>query len=256
MKTTGFIVCIFLFLGIVSLQAQAQEEPAIPEFYFVIEEFVQPADLQAFSKTQQEAVDLWKKFEFDASIFTYATDASSFYWVLPIKNFASMDQLFAKVGELTVKMKEAGYNADKEFRDLSTTRETVIHWEKDLSYHPNGYVGQTTNNKYCEWTFLFLKAGHQKEAAGVVKEYIDFYNSIEDTWEWDIYSVYLGYDSPCWIIMDRAESPLTLSELENTLQEKYPEKFEELWKKMQPHLRKMDVTTGWFMPKWSLNYEQ
>ncbi len=254
MKTTGIIVCIFLFMGIVSVQAQ--EAPAMPEFFFVMEEFVQPADLQAFSKTQQEAVDLWKKFELDLTVFTYATDASSFYWVLPIESFASMDQMFAKVGEVVAKMQEDGYEADKEFRDLSTSRESVIHWEKDLSYHPNGYVGQTTDKKYCEWTFLYLKNGHQKEAAGVIKEYIDYYNSIEETWEWDVYSVSLGYDSPCWIIMDRAENPLALSKLENTLQEKYSDKFGELWKKMQPHLRRMDVTTGWFMPKWSLNYER
>lgn len=254
MKTTGIIVCLFLFMGIVSLQAQ--EAPAMPENFFVIEEFVQPANLQDFNKAQQEAVDLWKKFEFDVPVFTYATDASSFYWVVPIENFAAVDQLFVKGAELSSKMKEDGFDAVEKMRDLSTTREMIIHWEKDLSYHPNGNVGQTTDNSYCQWSFVYLKSGHQQEAAAVIKKYIEYFDSIEETWDWDVYSVYMGYDSPCLILMDRSKNPLELNKLDMELQEKHGEKFTELWKNFQPHIRKMDVVTGWFLPDWSHNYEQ
>ncbi|WP_319500327.1 hypothetical protein [uncultured Draconibacterium sp.] len=254
MKTTGIIICLFLFMGIVTLQAQ--ETPAMPENFLVIEEFVQPADLPSFNKVQQEAIELWKKFEFDVPVYTYSTDVSSFYWVVPIENFAALDQVFAKAGELTAKMKDDGYDASKKFRDLSTSRETVIHWDKDLSYHPNGYVGQTKENRYCEWTFVYLKAGHEKEMADAIKQYIDFFDSIDETWEWDVYTVSMGYDSPCWILMDRSENSLALKKLESSLQEKYGETFGKLWKNMQPHLRKMDVVTGWFLPDWSMNFEQ
>ncbi|WP_303925784.1 hypothetical protein [Draconibacterium sediminis] len=254
MKTTGIIICLFLFMGIVSLQAQ--EAPAMPENFLVFEEFVQPANSEAFNKVQQEAIDLWKELEFDLTFFTYSTDVSSYYWVIPIQNFAAIDQLYAKIGELTTKMKDSGFDAVKKFRDLSTTRETIIHWNKDLSYHPNGNVGQTKENRYCEWTFFYLKAGHEKEMADAIKQYIDFFDSIDETWEWDVYTVSMGYDSPCWILMDRSENSLALKKLESSLQEKYGETFGKLWKNIQPHLRKMDVVTGWFLPDWSMNFEQ
>ncbi|QIA06486.1 hypothetical protein [Draconibacterium halophilum] len=256
MKTTGIIICLFLFMGIVSLQTQAQEAPAMPQTFFVMEEFVEPVNLQEFNKVQQEAVDLWKELEFDVPIYTYRTDMSSFYWVVPIENFGGMDKMFGKVNELSAQMKEKGYDANKKFRDLSTTRETVIHWEIDLSYHPNEEMGQSVDKPYCEWTFFYLKSGHEKELAEAVKKYIEFSKSIEEDWSWDLYSVYMGYDSPCWIVMDRAENPLSMRKLEASLQEKHSEKLGELWKNMQPHLRKMETTTGWFLPKWSLNYEQ
>ena len=121
MKTTGIIICLSLFLGIVSIQTQAQEAPVLPELYLVIEEFVQPADLPAFSDVQQEAIDLGNKSNVEMSVFAYATDASSFYWVIPIKNFASIDKVIATMAEQGEKMKAEGYDPDKKFRDLSTS---------------------------------------------------------------------------------------------------------------------------------------
>lgn len=254
MKTTGIIICLFLFMGIVSLQAQ--EAPAMPENFLVFEEFVQPADLPSFNKMQQEAIDLWKKFEFEVPVYTYRTDVSSFYWVVPFENFAALDQVFAKAGELGEKMKNDGFDSNKKIRDLSTTRETIIHWNKDLSYHTDDYAGQTRDNRYCEWTFFYLKAGHDKEMAEAVKKYIEFSKSTDANWGWDLYTVTLGYDSPCWIVMDRAENPLSMRKLEASLQENYSEKLSELWGNIQPHLRKTEVVTGWFLPDWSINFEQ
>lgn len=256
MKTTGFFLCIFLFLGIASLPVYAQEAPAMPENFYVIEEFVQPADLLAFNKVQQAAVDHWTKIGFDFTIYTYATGESSYYWVVPIHGFATIDELFAKSGELYDKMLKAGFDANKEFRNLSTTRQQVIHWDKELSYHPNGNSGQTAGNPYCEWSFIYLKAGHEQEAAEVAKKYQAFYNSIDETLDWDVYTVSMGFDMPCWILMYRSDSPLTMRKNEADIQQKHAEKLGELWNGLLPHVRKIENKTGWFLPNWSLNYQQ
>ncbi|WP_346859084.1 hypothetical protein [uncultured Draconibacterium sp.] len=256
MKSSALILLIFLFTGMSSFISQAQEAPVMPTTYYVIEEFVQPADNQTFIKVQQEAVDYWKKFEFDVPIFTYATNSGSYYWVLPIENFAGIDQLFKKAGELTGKMKEAGYDANEKFKDLSTARQMVIHWSKDLSYHPDGMMGQTANNTYCEWTFMYLKPGHEKEATEAAQKYKAFYDSVEETSDWDVYTVWMGYDTPCWILMSRAESEMAMLEQETKLQAKYSEKFQELWNNFSVHVRKIENQKGWFLPNWSLNFEQ
>lgn len=255
-KSTLFIALCILFAGFVSFSSRAQEAPAMPENFFVMEEFVAPSNLQAFIETQQKAVDLWKKHELDIPLFTYRTAVNSFYWVIPIENMGSIDGVFQKANEVVAKMKADGFDADKEFRDLSTSRQTVIHWMKDLSYHPNGNMGQTNNNRYCEWTFVYLRAGHEKAAADVVKKYIDFYNSIEETDEWDIYSVVMGYDTPMWILMFRAENALAMREHEKMLNDKYQDTYRKLWMEFSTHVRKFEDQKGWFLSNWSLNVSE
>ncbi len=252
-KSVLLIVLCILFTGFVSFQTEAQETPAMPENFYVIEEFVAPSKMAAFYEAQQKAVDLWKKYEFAIPLYTYQTAENSFYWVVPIENFGSIDDLFKAANSVVAKMEEGGFDADKEFKDLSTTRQSVLHWMSDLSYHPSGNMMQTADNPYCEWIFVSLRAGHEEAAAEVVKKYIDFYNSIPESEEWDIYSVAMGYDTPMWVLMFRSESELATREQEKKMNDKYQDKFRELWMEFSTHVRKYENQKGWFLPGWSLN---
>ncbi|MEN8118411.1 MAG: hypothetical protein ABFS16_15610 [Bacteroidota bacterium] len=252
-KIVLFIGLCILFTGFVSLSTRAQEAPAPPENFIVFEEFVQPADMPAFIKVQKKTIDLWKKHQFDIPIYTYRTDESSFYWVVPIENFGGIDALFKKGQELQMKMKEDGFDGTKEFRDLSTGRQTVLHWRKDLSYHPSGEFGQSPDKGYCEWTFFYMKQGHEKEAKEATKKYIEFYDSVDENYEWDVYEMVFGHDVPCWVFMVRAESELALRELEKDLFSKYSEDLDKLWTDYIKNVRRMENRKGWFLPKWSLN---
>ena len=254
MKNSVLLIALcILFTGFVSFSTRAQETPAMPENFFVIEEFVAPSDMAAFYEVQQKAVDLWKEYDFDIPLYTYRTAENSFYWVIPIQNFGGIDAIYKKANEVTTKMKEGGFDAQKAFTDLSTSRESVLHWVSDLSYHPNGNSGQTADNPFCEWTFISLRAGHEEAAAEVVKKYIDFYNSIDESEEWDMYSVSLGYDTPMWVLMFRDESEIAMRQKEQAMGDKYEDKFRELWMEFSTHVRKFENQKGWFLPGWSLN---
>lgn len=246
-------LCI-LILGFVSQNTRAQEAE-IPKNYLVMEEFVSPSDMTAFNQAQNKTFELYDKHNGDLSFWTYRTDENSFYWVMPFEIFASLDGMFEKMGGLQKKFFEDGFDADKEFRDLSTMRHSFIHWMKDLSYHPSGNIGQSKDNGYCEWTFAYLKAGHEKEAAAAVKKYHEFYDGIDESYEWDIYRVKFGHDTPCWIMMVRAESELALRTAEADLGEKYNDDFQKMWQEFSLHVRKFENKKGWFMPKWSRNWE-
>ncbi|HYQ58059.1 MAG TPA: hypothetical protein VEP89_12020 [Draconibacterium sp.] len=256
MKTTVFIVCVIIFAKFLAFNSSAQEQPAMPETFYIIEEFVAPPDLQAFSETQQKAVDMWNELAFEFPVYTYQTAENSFYWVLPIENFAGIDALYQQVGVLTAEMKESGFDAEKEFKDLSTSRSMIIHWMEELSYHPNGNTGQAADKPFCEWTFISLRAGHEAEAADVVQKYIEFYNSIEEDESWDVYNVSIGSDLPMWVLMFTAESELAMREQEKLLGDKYKADFEKLWNEFSVHIRKYEIQKGWFLPKWSMNTEQ
>lgn len=254
-KNMLFIGLCILFTGFAALNTVAQETPSVPENFVVFEEFVSTADMASFRKVQAETVKLWKKHGFDVPVYSYSNDDNAFYWVVPIENFAAIDVLFQKIGTLMKKMKDDGFDGQEAFRDLSTMRTSVIHWEKDLSYHPDGQYGQRLDNGFVEWTFFYMKSGHEKEASEATKKYIEFYNSVPESYEWDLYSVVFGHDTPCWIFMKRAKSELALRELNSELNEKYKDKFKELWADFAPHVRKVENKKGWFMPNWSLNWE-
>ncbi|MEZ5105299.1 MAG: hypothetical protein R2757_12445 [Draconibacterium sp.] len=249
-----FTLCI-LFTGFFTVNAIAQEANTMPQNFLVMEEFVEPANMQAFWQVQQKAVDLWHKYELDLSIYTYRTDESSFYWIVPIRNFGGIDEVFKKANEVTTKMKGDGFDGDKEFRELSTTQSSVIHWSEELSYHPNG-VRDQADNRYCEWLFVSLLSGHEKEAAEAVKAYKTFFDSIDESDDWDCYTVMLGYDSPMWVFMWRDKSALAMREHDKELYDKYKDKLHELYMGVGKHVRKTESRSGWFMPEWSLYKKQ
>jgi hypothetical protein len=254
-KNILFIGLCILFVGFAALDTGAQETPTAPENFVVFEEFVSTADMATFREVQAKTVKYWKKHELGVPVYCYLNDDNAYYWVVPIENFAAIDVLFEKVGALTKKMEEDGFDGQQAFRDLSNTRTSVIHWEKDLSYHPDGKYGQRKDNGYVEWAFLYMKQGHEKEATEVVKKYIDFYNSIPESSEWDLYSVVFGHDTPCWILMNRATSEMALRAHEKDLNEKYGDKFKELWADFALHVRKIENKKGWFQPDWSINWQ-
>jgi hypothetical protein len=252
MKRFFLLIGMFLLLaGFVSLDSQAQEAER-PNNFWVLEEFVSPSDVPAFREAQSEAIRMWKKHDWDVPFFCYQNDNNAYYWVVPIKNFGSIDVIHEKMTEIGKKMKDDGFDINS-FRDLSTMRHSVIHWEEDLSYHPSGSYGQTTDNRFVEWTFCYLKAGHQEELAAAIKKYMKFYDGIPESFDWDVYTVVFGHDTPCLILMTRAESELAMKKLESDMQSKYKEDFQKLWGEFTPHVRKFENIKGWFMPRWSMN---
>lgn len=254
MKKIAFLIgfCI-LFIGFVPILALAQEA-APPQNFVVFEEFVSPSDMPAFKKVQEQTVELWNKHKLDIPVWAYQNDDNAYYWVIPLENFGGLDALYAKMMEFSEMLKtEEGFDADQAFRDLTTGRQSVLHWSQDLSYHPTGNFGQSKDEPFVEWTFCYMKAGHEKEAGKAIKKYQEFYDGIDETYDWDVYMVMLGHDTPCWILMTRGESELAIRKLENELGEKYGKQFQEMWSGFAKHVRKFENKKGWFLPKWSLN---
>lgn len=256
MKTfTSLIGLCIIITAFSSLNSYAQEVTP-PENFVVFEEFVAPADMPAYTKAQEKVTELWSQFKLEIPVFSYRNDDNAFYWVVPIKNFAGMDALYETMMGVWKKMKDEGnFDADKEFRDLSTGRQTMIHWSKELSYHPSGEFGQSKEKPFVEWTFCYLLAGHEKEAAEAIKKYQTFYDGIDENYEWDVYTVTIGHDTPCWILMVRAENELALRTVENEMDKKYSEDFQKMWQNFSQHVRKVENKKGWFLPKWSTNWE-
>lgn len=241
-----FALLAFALLTSVVLPAQQSSPP----WFVVFEEHVSPADRAQFMKVQKEAVELWKTHQLDIPVYAYQNDDNALYWVIPIRNFASIDTLYKKMGEFSEKTKAAGYDGDAKFRDLSTISTTVIRWDPELSYHPND-VFMSPGKPYMEWMFINLRSGHEKEMADAIKKYIDFYSKNNIDNPWDTFHVMMGNDNPAMIIMFRAESPVTMRTLDAQIYEQHGEELNNLWNNAIMHARKIENKTGWEMPSFS-----
>jgi len=246
-----FAACLFttFFLNI-TVRAQESEDPGLILLY---EEFVAPANLAQFWAVQQEAFDYFKEADLKMQIWAYQTGHNSFYWGTPLKNFASIDEVFAAMMQGNKAMKEKGFDGTAKFRDLSNISMSVLRWNPEISWHPEGTSEDGLN--FHEWSFMYLKSGHEKEAAEAAKKYIEFYKSIDSDYAWDIYEVVLGDHLPCWILEVQAKDEATLRQQEAELNQKYGDDFSKLWENYVQHVRTIVTKKGWYLPNWSMNVE-
>jgi len=249
-KSTLCIVLCLLLAGMLPGISRAQQQAT--SGFAVFEEKVSTADMAAFQQAQQEAVDMWNKLNLGVSIGCYSTDDNAFFWVIPARSFASLDTIFGKTSAFLKKAKEQeGYDGSG-FRDLSTSNFSFIFWRPDLSYHPEGYEGPSADKPYVEWSFCYMRQGHEKEAAAAVKKFVDFYKKNGIDYGWNFFEVALGYDVPAWIVMDNSTDALTMRQTEKSLNEKYGAEFKEMWTEFAKHVRHIENRTGRYMPKWSV----
>jgi len=249
-KFTLFIAACLIMASLFVNPGYAQESED-PGLVLVMEEFVAPSDMPQFWKVQSEAMELFDKMNFDLKFWTYRTDHNSFYWAVPLKNFAAIDEFYTKSMEFHQQLIENGYDPAAKFRDLSNISQFVVRWNKDLSFRKTERAEGAEPDKFYEWMFIYLKSGHEKEAADACQKYIDFYKGIEEDYPWDMYEVVFGEHTPCWIMEVSAESEALLREKEEGLQKKYNEDFMKLWQNMVPHVRDIKSQKGWFLPRWS-----
>lgn len=222
-----------------------------PMWVMLFEEHVSPADRSGFMKVQQEAVGLWKKHNLDIMVLAYENDDNDFYWVVPIRNFASIDTLYSKMAVMSEKMKADGYNGAEKFKDLSTISSSVLVYAPELSHRPGRESGQSVEYPYTEWMHCYLRSGHEKEAADAIKKYVGFYEENGEDYSWDTYRVLLGNETPALVMKVSTTNPADLRTREAELMDKYGSDFSMMWNDFAKHLRKTEIKTGWFMPEFS-----
>ena len=247
-KNVLFFASCLLMALFLNFNVLAQDDD--PGMVLLFEEFVAPADMAQFWNVQQEAIDLFKEIDLKMTVWAYQTDQNSFYWAFPIKNMAGIDEVFATMMKSNQMLKEKGFDGTAKFRDLSNVSTSVVRWNQEISWHPQGSTEEGKN--FHEWSFIYLKAGHEMEAANAAKKYIEFYKSINSDYAWDIYEVVLGEHTPCWILEVQAVDEATMRKNDDEMNKKYGEDFRKLWQNMVQHVRTIETRKGWFMPNWSL----
>ena len=249
-KSIVILVLMALLCGFSNQRANAQETSN--QKLIVFEEMVSPADMNAFWHAQAKVCDLWKEHRFDVPIYAYVNEESAFYWVIPIENFGSIDGLFGKFWDFFETMKdEDDFDSGEAFKGLYSGSQSIIESVQELSHYPKVKRSSAESKPFAEWTFFHLKAGHEHEADAVIKKYVDYYANIDLDYEWEVYKVLLGPDTPTYILMIIDEDEASMRDKEKELREKYKDDFDKLWNEFMQHIRKMETRKGWYLSEMS-----
>lgn len=245
MKQYILLAAISLSLATPGLQEQAAQESP-PGWFIVFEEKFTSANRVQFMKAQKEAIDFWKELHPDVPVFAWQNDTNSFYRVIPILSFASIDTLYQKMEQVS-EVTNAGPAAREERTVIPTTVSgTVMTWVPELSHHQGAEFSEFSGQPYTEWMFAYLLSGHEQEAEEALAKFRDYYIDNRLDYPWYTFRVVFGNDTPVMIGLFRAESPAALQAKGKRIWEKHGGELEKLWADVVRHTWKVENKTGWF----------
>ncbi len=250
MKKLSLFFTLALLGVAFSFQTSRAQDAESPDMFLVMEEFVAPSDMAEFWKVQSEGFELMDKLDFKLHFGAFQTDRNSFYWVFPIKSFADIDASYAQWMDYARQMKESGWDPQQKFRGLSNMSQFVVKFDKDLSrIAPK--VENAEPQIFYEWTYVYLKSGHEEEAGEVIQKFKQFYDEEGIEFYWYVYPVMLGEHTPCWILETIADNEADFRKLESEIHKKYKEDTRPMWQEFVQHVRSIDTVKGWYLPDWS-----
>jgi hypothetical protein len=195
---------------------------------------------------QKKAIDAWKQYHPDVTIFAWQNDNQILYRVVPIQSFASIDTLYRKMEQVSEVMNTGSNHPDENFRSLSTVSASVMVWEPELSNHQGIEFIESSDKPYAEWMYAFLNSGFEKEAEEALRRFRDYYIENRLDYPWDTFRVLFGNDTPVMIGLFRAENPAALKAKGKQIWEKHGSELEKLWGDVVRHTWKIENKTGWF----------
>ncbi len=247
MKKFILLTVISLALASPDLRAKVPAVQQSPSGWFIFfEEKFASSNRAQFMKTQKEAVDMWKIYNPDVSVFAWQNDNNTLYRVIPILSFASIDTLYRKMEQVSKSIKATDYNAGVISGNQSTVTGTVMVWVPELSHHRGMEFSFYPDKPYTEWMFAYLHSGQEEEAEEALQRFRDYYIDKKLDYPWDTFRVLLGNDTPVIIGMFCAESPAALQAKGKRIWEKHGSELEKLWNDVVRNTWKIENKTGWF----------
>jgi hypothetical protein len=252
MKQFILLTVISLALASPGVRAKApvvQQSP--PGWFIVFEEKFASSNRAHFMKAQKEAVDLWKIYNPDVSVFAWQNDDNTLYRVIPILSFASIDTLYRKMEQVSEVMKAGSTGGEGRPVSLSTVSGSVMVWVPELSHHPDADFSAYSDKPYTEWMFAYLHSGQEREAEQALQRFRDYYIDKKLDYPWDTFRVVFGNNTPVLIGLFCAESPAALQAKGKRIWDKHGTELEKLWNDVVRHTWKIENKPGWFNPSLS-----
>jgi len=242
-------ILIFLMLSLVvslcALTTLAQSEEQKAQLFIIRDVVVHPSKFLEYEATMKEFVALNAKHECPYSWSAYRTSDFHYYFVMPLENFAALDDVFSYFGKVTEK---AGKEYAALMKGFGSTYESetigMFLLRYDLSYIPEEPRVTDEEMNFTWWSFYYILPGMKKEAEEISHEWQALFknNGISDGW-----SVYVGVmwsDLPVLVVAGGAKSEADYYTQNEKNFKKFGEQVQSLMKRTMDGTRRFEQKTG------------
>lgn len=236
MRTVIRAFCV-LFVMSLPVLASAQDESALNR-QMISEFHVDPAMQSEFEENLKGMFAVAKDVGYAHPI--YVAQWHSTYWlVAPMKNYASLDTIFA---DREMVWEKGGEKFQSHYMDMVKTLMNERSWlsehKPELSYHPEGSM--TDDMTFMNIDSLRIKPGHWGEMTDMLKEAKAIHEDLGVTFAYDVYFEGLGAEGNQVTIISYAENPLEMAKMTAATNEKM--KNHEGWGKLMDRYMKIALS--------------
>jgi hypothetical protein len=219
---------------------------------FVIHEEVAKVDMIGqYEKTSAEWVKLMHDAGLDISkIHASQRDDFHYYYLIPISNYAEIDDIFPKFQEAVAKLdkdKWSQFTAEND-KTIETNHEFVARWSASLSYIPKEPRLKQGEAKFLHWIFFHYKLDKRNEVMDVLKEWKKLYEDKNISHAYDIWLMDMGEDNNMMVLTEQAKDAIDFYQTMDGIDKKVQQEEQKLWAKFSPLVYKMEQKYGKLRP--------
>lgn len=244
---------LFLLAGVVLLsRAPFSFAQEMKDQLFVIHEEVAKVDMIGqYEKTSAEWVQLMHDAGLDISkIHASQRDDFHYYYLIPISNYAEIDEIFPKFQEAVAKLdkdKWSQFTAEND-KTIETNHEFVARWSASLSYVPKEPRLKQGEAKFIHWIFFHYKLDKRKEVMDVLKEWKKLYEDKNISHAYDIWLMDIGEDNNMMVLTEQAKDAIDFYQTMDGVDKKVQQEEQKLWAKFSPLIYEMEQKYGKIRP--------
>lgn len=208
MKSKVSIVLVLSFVSslfFLATPAQAQEQKA--QLFAVSEDIVCPSKFMEYEAGVKKWLDFYARHNFPRPVITYRTDDFHYYFLTPIEKLSDMEDMKKYYEEVRMKAGKEIEEIEKLFEGtyVSTTFGIVV-LRTDLSYDPGEKRIKAEDINFIWWNYYYIKAGKEKEAEEIAKEWQALWKSHNIADYYNVYQPILWSDLPGLVAAGGAKS--------------------------------------------------
>lgn len=229
----------------------AQEEMA-PQMFLVHQEVVEPAMLEEYVQTSKDFFALVAAHRETMPTFhaqAVQTEEYEFVYVMPLANFAQMDQLMGEFMAMAASGNQEWQEAM--VAGAGTTRhydEFLVLYRPDLSYQPAEPRVKPEEVAAWRWDFYYLKPEKAMDAEALAKDVAALYREkgIQDGY--DIFQALFGDDLPYLVVSTPGKSQADIEGRFGEIAEKLGDAWAPIQQRIHDAVRSYTSKYAWARP--------
>lgn len=244
------LVCLSFFQGTTT----AQGNPGEYQGYLIYEDVVIPSQVTRYEEMTREQLNLYTNQKFQHSVDVFNTSDFTYYWVIEVDNYASIDTLYMDFNTLYRDQPEKVNEIREGFAGTHTsTRSWTCFFDRDLSFRPPVLVESEPAGPYLHMGFCYPVKGKMEEARQAMKGFVRLSTEKGAKLGWDTYIGDLGVDAPMFFWISFASDPVEFHQFNSSDFDLIGEEADELWTELRNVMRKYEEKQGWYRKDLSYN---